>query len=77
MYLETVIYRETNDIEREINLLIEYEYQPAEPQEIDYPGCPEEIEITRAMANGVDFELTTSEQDALELECMASWNEGP
>ena len=72
MYLETQIYRTTNDIEREIQLLIEYDYQPGERQEIDYPGCDEGVEITRVMANGVDFELTTDEEDELEKECLES-----
>lgn len=43
------------------NMVVEFDYQPAERQTLEYPGCDESIDITSVTINGVDVcELITS-----------------
>jgi len=70
-------YSEETGRERNIDLLVEFDYQPAEPQELNYPGCEEKIELTHIKTHeGIYFDLLNSKEvDDLELECIESITE--
>jgi hypothetical protein len=77
--MKTTIYRynETTGDEQDIPVIVEYEYQPSEKQELNYPGCPEEIEIISvSRIDGSEFEITAGEEAALEIECMLAVHNG-
>jgi len=40
-----IAYIEIDQLEREV--LVQFDYQPAEAQTLTYPGCDAEVEITR------------------------------
>lgn len=43
------------------NMVVEFDYQPAERQTWEHPGCDESIDITSVTINGVDVcELITN-----------------
>ena len=57
--------------EKEIWLNIEFDYSPEEPQELNYPGYCEEVEITKVTNNvGAIIEISTKEEDDIEKECL-------
>ncbi len=37
------------------DLVIEFDYQPAERMTRDYPGCDAEVDVVSVMANGIDI----------------------
>jgi len=49
----------------EIKLEVEFDYQPAEPQTRDYPGCAEEIDLIQVMHENTDI-LPMLSEDAIE-----------
>ena len=56
-----------------VEFLVEFDYQPEEPMVMyypdgsGYPGCPEEIQITKIEHQGTDFfELLEGEFEAIE-----------
>ena len=38
-----------------VELEIEFDYQPYEPETFAYPGCAESVEITTVILNGTDI----------------------
>ena len=38
-----------------VELEVEFDFQPYEPSTSEYPGCPEEIMITSVIFNGTDI----------------------
>lgn len=65
--IQTTVEREAG----EIWLNIEFNYDPPEPQELNYPGCCEELCIVRATNKvGTIIELSTEEEDRIEAECL-------
>lgn len=50
-------------------LVVEFDYQPAERQTWDYPGCAESIDITAITINGIDvFDLVESLRGLKKIE---------
>lgn len=78
MKIQTNIYRcdSKTELEEDIPVIVEFEYQPAEPRELDYPGCDEEIEITSVKKDGDEFELTIAEEVNLEITCLVAFKSG-
>lgn len=68
--MQTTVERKAGEIE----LNIEFDYQPVEYSELPhtaYPGCDEEVEITRVTNKvGTIIELSTAEEDRIETECL-------
>lgn len=61
----------------EINtiVIVEFDYQPAEKQELNYPGCDEEIVIYSVeRLDGRDFDVDIDEERILEAECLTAWH---
>ena len=48
-------YDKTMEIFKGIEAEVSFYFQPEEARTHDYPGCPEEHEITSVMVNGVDI----------------------
>ena len=44
------------------DLVIEFDYEPAEPQTWDDPGCPESVDIVSVMAGQIDIAEWCSEE---------------
>ena len=79
MKIQTTIYRcdDKTQIELDIPVIVEFEYQPAEPQELNYPGCDEWIDITAIKTlDGDTFEINMTEESDLELTCLIAYRAG-
>ena len=48
------------------DLVIEFDYEPAEPSTRDDPGCPESVDIVSVMAGQIDIAYWCSE-DSIEF----------
>lgn len=57
-YETTIEYKD-----REIDVIVEYDYFPAERMTHDYPGCDEDIEITNVEFDG---NFTNEERNLIE-----------
>ena len=79
MKIQTTIYRcdDKTQIELDIPVIVEFEYQPAEPQELNYPGCEESCEVTTVKTlDRRDFEINMTEESDLELTCLIAYRAG-
>jgi hypothetical protein len=38
-------------------VIVEYDYQPAESFSLEHPGCPEEVELTDVLVDGVSVDV--------------------
>ena len=55
------------------DLVIEFDYQPAERQTRDYPGCDADVEITAVYANGQDISYwVEAHMDFFREKCFES-----
>jgi len=56
----------------DIDVLVDYDYQPFEPQERGYPGCYAEATINAVEHKGVDIAdvLSADVMANLEMECL-------
>ena len=50
-----------------IDLVVEFDHQPLEPETLTYPGCPESVEITNVSVNGIDFAVEWLSNYFIEL----------
>ena len=57
-----------------LDLKIEFDYEPEEPQTRDYPGCPDSIEVTEVWA-AIPEELFELLLGDLEEACWAAMKE--
>ena len=60
MSLETIIYCS-------LEWDVEYSYQPEEPMELEYSGCPEEFTIEKISLRGNDLTEFFIENDLIEM----------
>jgi len=63
-----------------LELTVEYEYQPFEPPERHYPGCPSDVSIYAVEVSGVDILeilqpafLMSLEDDVLDEHQRTRW----
>lgn len=52
---------------RGVELNVEYDYQPYEPMEPNYPGCEEYVEVTKVLSKSGD-DITELFDDFYDLE---------
>lgn len=77
MKIETHVYRycEISQFEEDIPVIVEFEYQPAEKQELNYPGCDESCEVTAVKTlDGSDFEINMYEESELEITGLIAYS---
>ena len=51
---------------------VQFDYQPAELGDLEYPGCAESAEINEVFLDGIDIfdDLSVSCIDRMETECL-------
>ena len=79
MKIETTIYRcdYKTQAEQDIQVTVEFDYQAAEPQELNYPGCDEWIDITAIKTlDGDTFDVNMTEESDIELTCLIAYRAG-
>lgn len=68
------IGNEDEDRDIEIPIELEFDYSPAEAMEIDYPGCEEELILTKVTAPFGEIDIDTIQNmeqfNEDSLECM-------
>ena len=60
-------------------VVVHFDYQPAERETLEYPGCDASVDITWVTFEGEPWDITAVLHDeyiaALEVECMESMGE--
>ena len=62
-------------IGEDVPVTVFWEYEPAEKQTWDYPGCPDAIVINEVRSNGEAVDVSESDLDTLEGYCRDWLNE--
>jgi hypothetical protein len=52
-----------------VKVTVAYAYEPAERQTMDYPGCPESVELHSVMDGNVELWSQLTEDDIQQIEC--------